>query len=965
MQLEQFFDLILSGKGRRVIAFKTKGGKFVHKYFTTSAAAARFASIMDAKGRTVYHACATYGPKDERLASNAVGAKSFWLDIDCGEGKAYRSAVEGIAAIGKFCKQHKFPTPLLVSSGGGVHVYWPMTQTIPAKLWVTYARMLKEIVQVAGLKADPSRTADLASILRPVTTHNYKYTKPVKVSVLKAGKETDAKELLVLIRSTFLSLGLGDSVEQALGERPAYVTGEFADELDTETPDRKPPPVSPILAGCAAIAKFKENAATLNEGQWYHGIGVLAHCEGGSEAIHEWSSAYAGYTRTETQSKIDQKLSVGPTTCKVMEGFYPDECAGCPLRGKIASPITIGYTDPVKEEEVEVVEDGVSTVVDLAPALMPEDFMVASQNGRTGLWHRKAEQNDDGEWAVKWEFVTPSIFYPIASLVDEDGIHEMEVRHIFRNNTKIREFRIENKIIGAGGRELHARLAQEQITVPDKTAGLVKTYLQQWMDAQKNNVDAVPTITSFGWHDDRFVVGSKMYEAGKVPATVYTSRGAAAYAEMLTPKGEPEVWKDVINQLYNHPNMEALQFFVLCSFAAPLIKMHGSTGGIVVYGHSDGSGVGKTTAERAMLSVWGGWEELETGFGGATSNALVSLLGTMGNLPMMIDELTNIPSDKVSEFIHMLSQGKGKRRLNRSGGVNHDRNNWETIIVSSGNMKLSDKLSATKGNPDAELARIFEFTLPPIKSPMSLPEGQALLRKLSKNVGSVGSVYAQHLVDNREAVEAALEAEQARLDKICKFLPQERYWSKLLSAVSLAHTLSLDLGLVSFDYRAMQLWMVKTLKAMRVEVKSVVSDPQSRFSRMYSDLSPNLLVTLGDGKNNVEPVVINEPRNVLSGRVVKAPYNPHGNVASGDAIWLMERAVRDWCSKNSIGYSSFLDELRSAGLLVGTSKRALGKGIPKYSALSQVQVLVLDPALVSSNHAPNLLSIQGGLASKV
>ncbi len=146
------------------------------------------ADELDAQNKTVYFACASYKQKsytDEqgktryRTGDNAGWAKAYWLDIDVGatkvaEGKGYATGKEAVNSLKEFCDATGLPTPMLVSSGGGLHAYWPLEVTITKEQWKPIADKLKALTHSLELLADDSRTSDIASILRPISTHNWK-----------------------------------------------------------------------------------------------------------------------------------------------------------------------------------------------------------------------------------------------------------------------------------------------------------------------------------------------------------------------------------------------------------------------------------------------------------------------------------------------------------------------------------------------------------------------------------------------------------------------------------------------------------------------------------------------------------------------------------------------------------------------------------------------------------------------
>jgi hypothetical protein len=169
--LEAFLAAVLPSEGlKRCFKLNTKR----HFYTANIAELAHHMLDADARGSIVYHACASYKSPNNRKASNAFGACSFWLDVDAGEGKPYADATEAAEAVLRFCQSTGLPQPIYVGSGYGIHVYWPLDRTLPTEEWQTATQHLEALCDHYCLKVDTNRTADIASILRPPGTHNRK-----------------------------------------------------------------------------------------------------------------------------------------------------------------------------------------------------------------------------------------------------------------------------------------------------------------------------------------------------------------------------------------------------------------------------------------------------------------------------------------------------------------------------------------------------------------------------------------------------------------------------------------------------------------------------------------------------------------------------------------------------------------------------------------------------------------------
>jgi hypothetical protein len=169
-----FLQKVLPPQGRYCAFVKRRGRKKFNQFFATIEELWDYLRETDRDGDDAYFALGSYGEDDERKQRNVVALRCLWLDIDCGEGKPYRDVEDATAALKRFCDDVKLAKPMIVQSGHGVHVYWPFKQAISPGEWSPYAEGLKAACIAHGLKADPVRTADCASVLRPPGTHNHK-----------------------------------------------------------------------------------------------------------------------------------------------------------------------------------------------------------------------------------------------------------------------------------------------------------------------------------------------------------------------------------------------------------------------------------------------------------------------------------------------------------------------------------------------------------------------------------------------------------------------------------------------------------------------------------------------------------------------------------------------------------------------------------------------------------------------
>ena len=135
-----------------------------------------------------------------RKAKDCVGAAALWLDIDIGAQHAkpdYPDAKSFAADFKNFMAGTGLPVPWIVSTGHGVHLYWPLGVTVQPDKWSRLMARLFAACNKFGLKYDHAAT-DISRILRVPGTYNYKDT-PVPVVILRQG-ETDLRTLVTVLK---------------------------------------------------------------------------------------------------------------------------------------------------------------------------------------------------------------------------------------------------------------------------------------------------------------------------------------------------------------------------------------------------------------------------------------------------------------------------------------------------------------------------------------------------------------------------------------------------------------------------------------------------------------------------------------------------------------------------------------------------------------------------------------------
>jgi hypothetical protein len=355
----RFLRLILPDQGHYIAAVKRpKGRGFQHHFVSTLEELWAVIESQDRDGLDTYHACASFkearsdppGTPDGqkrlgRTRHNARGAKAFWLDPDAGPEKPYAGRAEAVAAVIDFCRKTNLPPPIIVASGSGLHVYWPLQEMLDPETWKRYAVGLKNLCVKFGLHADPMRTADITSVLRTPGTHNHKRNKEQLVECDPEFLEIEPYSIeafAIFLEHAEMPAGKRPhKIDFLLGPMPEYLRRRkrklrVADLIGCDYP---PASGALIAEHCEQVRALRDSKGCLPEPQWFAALGVLAFCEDGDELGHEWSSGDERYTEAETQGRLDRARDFGPTTCECFHSLNRDACERCKHWGKIKSPI--------------------------------------------------------------------------------------------------------------------------------------------------------------------------------------------------------------------------------------------------------------------------------------------------------------------------------------------------------------------------------------------------------------------------------------------------------------------------------------------------------------------------------------------------------------------------------------------------------------------------------------------------
>ena len=366
--------------------------------------------VLDANGKKLY-----------RVQSNIAKLKSFWIDIDVdpNDGTKYPTVDVARDAILKFVADYNMPAPMVVFSGGGLHVYWPLTKAVSREAWQPLAEALKAGLIAAEVKLDRTRTADASSVLRVVGTQNIKRGTKVKVLL-------DCAEIKPsVMKAAIIALPGGGSIPRAKAAAVGDIPGVASSvDLGSNTSREFPPcDFDEVMAKCAQVGNLYLTGG-ISEPHWHNGLALARHMTDPEGAAIAMSKKHDDYSKSATLFKLHSstKERTGPTLCKTFQDHGPKGlCESCPKFRKISTPAQLGQPEPVKAMIKDIF--GASTL-DFQKLDAPDPY----RREAGMVWFNQKEKAP--------MVIIPQDMYPIARLKDDSGDRSSTTWRAHRINAK-------------------------------------------------------------------------------------------------------------------------------------------------------------------------------------------------------------------------------------------------------------------------------------------------------------------------------------------------------------------------------------------------------------------------------------------------------------------------------------------------------------------------------------------------
>jgi hypothetical protein len=885
-----------------------------------------------------FFALSAFEVSGSRTAANARVIKSLFMDIDCAEDgpKTYGSKKEGANALADFLETTGIGSlgePYIINSGGGMHIYWPLSQTVDIDTWKPVAENLKRLAKQEGLKIDMTVTADAARVLRVPGTKNFKpkYPTPRPVRMVVEGDIFELDDIAAKINEKLVGPSYAASVAKfdALpGQKPNKAPSKSGVKLMENSATK----FELILnktnegTGCAQLKNYIENATEDGmEPIWRGLLSWTQKCEDGPDhAI--WLSSLHPYDDARMHQKLGEIK--GPYACLKMDSENPGVCQSCPHYGKITNPLALGrevMTDNapkeivVPKQQVDVpAEEGEEIDPELLAA-QPTSYTVTRPSpprgfsfGKFGGVYRTVKDKVDGEETSKEVQITAYDLFvvDILKLEGEHTVHMMALRpegpvtidmlqkSVVSKDETVKALAAHNIIASYGqGNDKH-----------------LFDYVRACVEEASLNKRAITVPLQFGWQENgSFVYSNRVFTPDGKESTI-PMPGLENLNRVTVQKGTLNGWRQYWDLMITK-KMNTMLALCVDSFGSTLMNFTDYNGFVWHIGSTE-SGTGKSLTLNAKSGVWGHPIHYRTGKG-TSPVALQQRAGLLNSLPLSMDEMTAKSRNDVEwvpALIFDLSEGQGKERM--ESGSNKERINnsrWCMTATMTSNTHLFDLLTgARKHSSFGEMLRMLEWT--PNKPLLFTDDERDIIKTMRDNYGVAGEAWVRWLVKNQDTARAMVSKVHKKLKVAMNFSDDERYWHAACTTTVAA---SILLGSKYADIITLPTeGIVDALRELVEHARGIIGRAQRNAEDVLNAYTRDnygsfVVVKKLDGgfqafRGDNGEVDKSMTRNKVLGRV------EHDTLKDGFIeYYIEEQLLKQHCVAMSFGYSDFKTQLES------------------------------------------------------
>jgi hypothetical protein len=994
----EFLNLILPENGYLIGIAKKGDQKPVQRVFTETEKLLGFLRKFNAEGWDVYHAIASFGTRrgiqddrgeyHPRGQNNVHGVATLCGDVDTQESHSlakYATRIEAYHAVCDFCRAARIPLPIFVSSGGGLHFYWPLDEVLGPAEWKRLATSLKLACIHFKLAADHRLTANSSAVLRTPGFLHQRLQRVVEVgNPLEPFSVSQFAHLLTEFPPDVRSTPEISALDHRNHESTIIGKLSRANWADLSDPTH-------LAANCRQIGSVCDRPDLADEPMHRLVAGAFKNCGPAGEEFY--LAKLAAEWRDTGRAKLDRWLT-GPPYCSSFHSLKPDGCAGC----RFFDPAQKGldrfrFTSPIHAGRQAIRRPSCEDTAQNAEAQTPNQLVAPApaENAQVNGYHVNGVSNPLApflkgiplpipfDWGkiykdalvVKTEDADGE---PVEILVSEQpihlfGIHESEAgaaagrTYAFRQWSPYKGWQVITMPAGdfhtAGGM-VNIHNAGANITNPAR----FKEFVTKSVDMLTKQQPPTPRYEQCGWKKDEhgrrksFLIGRTMIEHGAVKEVAVNDE-LHTRAQWLGPLRGADIrrWREIVLELLPEYD-EAGWFTVLCSLGSVFVSwLMGYESAGVTNNRELNSGTGKTTRLRAAASVWGRWDGLViTNYDTGPSQGWTR--AALCHLPVIHDELALHASRKdpamIVDYLHLCTEGRDKRRMEMGGkGIRYTQGNWSNNCLSASNHSIHDQVRVHGRNSDAPIMRCLEINSK-VTSHLSPKAARELEEEMWKHSGIVGFTFIKGTLEHQEFAAEKLREWQTWIYANTNLRQKHRYWVTQIVTAAVAGEMCDKLGkILPIDFRKIIMWVLNDIGALTGKERDddIVHGTNGEIAMgdFLAEYAQNYCQVPGPFQPGLPPIKpIKEPKGAFLMRYEE------GN----KRLYVSLSAFRAYCAVKGFSFTDCVKQLVDSKFAVHKDKQmALGAGTTLPSL--RQRCIELDMAHPIAMQMPRLVEATG------
>jgi len=887
MNMLEFLELVTPSTGYLILAEpieipNAKTNPMKHHVFSDMDLMVQKAAQLNFEHKNVFFALAGYkqervwnptakdykgntGKWQTRTQANAGWLRALFLDLDIDPtpdtkkvNTTYTSKPVAIAAMRTMAQKIGMPAPMVLDSGGGIHVYWPFDRDVETDEWLPIAEKFKAICIQEGLKIDPAVPADSARVLRVLGCHNLKrdYARPVEL--ISRGRGPVAVEHIETLFKLYEQHHGIVALPRKSTNLPSHLAGTTAGDDTNIFKTYDPIDFGMVSFACAALGgQIACRGKGTSEPLWHAMVGLVRFSSANvTEALLSISDQHEGFDQAFMQQKAD-RWAFGPSKCSSIAA-HDGSCASCPHFGKLTSPAQLGHTvieEPAPQVELVNADTGEIEVVELPQPPFP----YVRKNGQVAMQTTDKDGNKD------YLPVCPNDIYPLRILrhAANGEVSERTVWRFHIARMKPVDLEMPQSIIGEE-RTLQKFLLNSGVYATPTQVKATQLYMSAYLRKLASELDRERVYDRLGWqgesHSEGFVIGQRIiHPDGSMLRCNVNSHVQNATKHGLDTVGTFDAWKDNMS-FYDGDVYRGHRFFLYMALGAPIFHMTGHKG--MMLNACGASGRGKTTCLDACGSIWGAPDALRINGNpdGSTTNALFNLIGTYHSLPVLLDEITARDEEQMAEFALNITSGRGKERMK---GSEHDgkSSTWETPILTTANNDVVARIFAKRKDAQPHMMRVVsvDFYLPD-HSAQAVNRANEFANSLNANNGHAGLKFMQFVAQHYDRVKAKVQKNMAAINIAMGASPHERIWVAAIATALTAGQIAEHLGLWNFPLKGDYEWMKAHITGMRADHTDAQTSPVEALSEFLESHIDRTLILSPKNSSNLDNIALRPHR---------------------------------------------------------------------------------------------------------